>query len=202
MSGGVDFKDKNYALIDLLHEMSLFINGEMVESFERAWILEANSKDWGIDSSLVSKNIDINNSTLSVVDMMEEIKWEKANMFQEEEMKHILDLFSIHRGNTKKDKILLENDNQSMKDFLIEINNYEGRFAMFEQWYKRKEKEIKNRGLLVVRSLIKPDNELYKVFRNKWEKKYKGFCSKVFDKEYDMITSEELNTFIENFIRR
>jgi hypothetical protein len=33
----------------------------------------------------------MNNSSLAVVDLMEEIKWEKANMFQEDEIKYILD---------------------------------------------------------------------------------------------------------------
>lgn len=89
-----------------------------------------------------------------------------------------------------------------MKDFLLEINQYEGRFKMFEKWYKRKETEIQNRGILAIRSLIKPDNTLHKIFRKKWERKYKGYCEKVFGQEYEKISGQELNIFVENFITR
>ena len=41
----------------------------------------------------------MNNTTLAIIDLMEEVKWEKANMFQDDEIKHIIDLFSINRGN-------------------------------------------------------------------------------------------------------
>jgi len=50
-------------------------------------------------------NPDMNNSTLSIIDLMEEVKWEKANMFQEDEIKLIIDLFSINRGRSKRDKL-------------------------------------------------------------------------------------------------
>ena len=68
--------------------------------------------------------------------------------------------------------------------------------------YKRKEKEIKNRGILIIKNLVKPDKELHSIFKNKWEKKYKGSCEKVFSKEYENISSQDLAIFIDNFIRR
>jgi len=89
-----------------------------------------------------------------------------------------------------------------MTDFIKEINKYEGRFKIFEKWYKRKENEIKNRGILMIKNLVKPDKELHSIFKKKWEKKYRGSCEKVFSKVYEEITAQDLALFIDNFIRR
>jgi len=91
-------------------------------------------------------------------------------------------------GNNKRDKALWTNDQQSMRDFIQDINHYEGRFKMFEKWYKRKETEIKQRGLLAIRALIKPDKELHRIFKSKWSRKYRGHCEKVFGQDYDKIS--------------
>ena len=93
----VELKGKNLSLIDLLHELSLWINLDIIQAFERCWILEDKGKEWGINS-LVYKDTGINNSSKAVLDLMEEIKWEKANMFQNDEIEHIVDLFGIDRG--------------------------------------------------------------------------------------------------------
>ena len=81
----------------MLHELSLWINLDIIQAFERCWILEDKGKEWGINS-LVYKDTGINNSSKAVLDLMEEIKWEKANMFQNDEIEHIVDLFGIDRG--------------------------------------------------------------------------------------------------------
>jgi len=63
-----------------LHEISLFINNDIIESFEKSWLLESYVKTWHIDTSILTKNIEINNSTMAIVDLLEEVKWEKANV--------------------------------------------------------------------------------------------------------------------------
>lgn len=97
-SPNLDKKAKNFALIDLVHELSLWVNGSIISNFERSWLMRGHGQEWGINTDLVYKNTGMNNSSLAVVDLMEEIKWEKANMFQEDEIKYILDLFGIYRG--------------------------------------------------------------------------------------------------------
>jgi hypothetical protein len=88
-----------------------------------------------------------------------------------------------------------------MRDFIGDINHYEGRFRIFEKCknfdlkpnlgYKRKESEIQQRGLLAIRALIKPDKELHRIFKSKWSRKYKGYCEKVFGQEYEKISAND-----------
>ena len=71
----------------------------------------------------------------------------------------------INQTSTVDDKLYLQTDVQSLKDFIDSINAHEDRWELLEKWLYRKSDEIAKRPRQVIRSLIKSDNELNKLFK-------------------------------------
>jgi len=95
-----------------------------------------------------------------VLNYLEEQAWRRAGAFSTEEVEIIKQMFSIGRNNSHFDRQFFDNDMQSFEDYMTQINPYDNRQAMLDQWLRRKEHEINQRVNLPHEKFKKTDEEL------------------------------------------
>lgn len=84
-----------------------------------------------------------------------------AGTYDEGEVNTLQDMFSIQRNADTFDKAFFDNDMKSMREFIAKANSFDERNGLIQEWFVRKEEEIKSRVVLPDKSLQKTDNDLH-----------------------------------------
>jgi len=92
---------------------------------------------------------------------LEEVAWRMAGTYDEGEVSTLQDMFSIHRNTDTFDKAFYENDMKSMREFIAKANSFDERNQLIQEWFVRKEEEIKSRVVFPDKSMQKTDNDLH-----------------------------------------
>jgi len=84
-----------------------------------------------------------------------------AGTYDAGEVNTLQDMFSIQRNSDTFDKAFFDNDMKSMREFIAKANSFDERNQLIQEWFVRKEEEIKSRIVFPDKSLQKPDYELH-----------------------------------------
>jgi hypothetical protein len=96
-----------------------------------------------------------------VLNELEEVAWRMAGTYNEGEVHTLQDMFSIQRNADTFDKAFFDNDMKSMREFITKANSFDERNQLIQEWFVRKEEEIKSRVVFPDKSMQRPDNELH-----------------------------------------
>lgn len=120
-----------YTFNELLFELSQLLNEDILVQFRRTVGWVSAQKDWAIDlpESLSTLKY-FNNKKKLLLDRLEDLEWQRACMFSEEDIKDISNLIGLNRGLSKSDKLKLAVDRQSLLDAIAEINEYDDRWDL------------------------------------------------------------------------
>lgn len=101
---------------------------------------------------------------------------------------------------------------ESMRDFLKQINEFDDRIQLLEEWAARKEVEIKSRMVLPPKNLQKSDSQLHSLIEAKFKKARESIVSQFLIKDefrktaakknYDDLTTNELTRISESIAVR
>ena len=121
----------DYSVNELLFEVSQLLNEDILLQFRRTVGWVSAQKDWAIDlpESLSSSKY-FNNKKKLLLDRLEDLEWQRACMFSEEDIKDISNLLGLNRGLSENDWRKLAVDRQSLLDAIAEINEYDERWEL------------------------------------------------------------------------
>lgn len=203
-------RHSQYALSDLVVELSHFLDEEVVNKIETEIFSDKLRSEWGLSNDF--KVIETRNKEISLVlNELEELAWRSAGMLNEKDLEHLKAMISVKRNKDHFDKQFYENDMASFRHFAESVNIYDDRLSLLERWLVRKEDEIKQRVVRPPANLKKPDHELHDLVDKPLKVARQRLVSKLLvsdeygnpiDKEYKDLTSRELHTLTENLCLR
>jgi len=204
-------KHGEYALSDLVLEVAHFLDEEVVNRVELEIMSSRLRRDWDLPPNF--QIIETRNKEISsVINEFEEVAWRMAGVYDDQHINTLVKMFSINRNQDAYDKIFYENDMNSLKAFLHEVNNYDDRDALLQEWLYRKEKEIKSRKGVPTKAMQKPDYELFEVVDRRLKKARQQLVAKMLSndefgaskpkKDYHDLTTREIGQIAEGLAVR
>ena len=146
----------NFALSDLVLELSHFLDEDVVNKIETEIFSERMRKEWGLSKDFKageSRNKDIG----LVLNELEELAWRSAGQLDQSDLTYIESMLSVKRGKDYFDQQFFASDVESFRNFVSQANDYDARIELIERWIVRKEDEIKSRVQLPPEALKKSD---------------------------------------------
>ena len=192
----------NYALNDIVLELSHFLDDEVINRVEMEVLSSKLSQDWGLPKDF--KIIETRNKEIGMVlNELEEVAWRMSGMFDQKDMETLETMFSINRNKDFFDKQYYKSDMQSMKEFLHQTNSCDNRAKLLEDWVSRKELEIKARIVLPPNSFKKSDSAIFEKVDHKLKAAREKIVAKMLEtdefgnkikdgKSYKDLTTTEL----------
>ena len=134
----------NYALNDLVLELSNFLEEDTVRKVELSLLEGSLKKTWKLqdDFRLVEQR---NKEVDYTLKELEEIKWRLGAALDQNDLSTMENMLGVDRGLDKFDQEFIGIDVESLKEFFNQANDYDDRVTLLENWFCRKEEEIKMR---------------------------------------------------------
>ena len=121
----------SFLLNDLVFEFNQISNTSLIPQFEQYLKHKTISENWDIPAPLSTFNFSgVNNTKKYLLDKIEKTNWKKNLKFSEEEISKFKEMFSLGRGSSKYDKLMLELDLESFEQFLEQVNDLDNREDM------------------------------------------------------------------------
>jgi hypothetical protein len=153
-------KHKNFAVNDIVLELSHFLDEEVINKVEMEIFQEKIKSEWNLSKQF--KLVETRNKEIGlVINELEEVAWRIAGMIDDNEFETVKKMVSIQRNLDLFDREYYENDMKSMKEYFNSVNAYDNRINLIEQWIMRKEDEFKSRVNRPPAHLKKIDSELF-----------------------------------------
>lgn len=131
-------KHGQYALNDLVLELSHFLDEEVVNKVESELLSDRMRHEWGVTRDF--KIVETRNKEISMVlNELEELAFRSAGEFDSKDLEYIKGQLSVARNKDIFDKTFFENDMKSLEGFLTEANKFDNRIDLLERWIRRKE---------------------------------------------------------------
>ena len=152
--------DGEFALNDLVLELSHFIDEETVNRVEMELMSQRIKEEWGLPADF--KVIETRNKEVGmVINELEEMIWRVTGVFDQRDKDGLVQMFSVNRNKDYFDQLYYEQDMQSMKDFVDQIACFDDKNKLLEEWVVRKELEIKSRRGPPTKKFQQPDQALF-----------------------------------------
>merc|ERR1712166_1728419 len=153
-------KHGGFALNDLILELSHFLDEEVINRVDMDIMSSRIREEWDLPKDF--QVIETPNKEISIVlNELEEVAWRMAGTYNEGEVSTLQDMFSIQRNTDTFDKAFYENDMKSMREFIAKANSFDERNQLIQEWFVRKEEEIKSRIVFPDKSMQKTDDVLH-----------------------------------------
>ena len=115
-----------YALNDLVCELSLFCDNETIRKVEHSMLESSLQREWDLsgDFKLVqgrNKEVDL------VLQELEEVAWRAAGQFNQDEVSHLQEMVMVGRGGDSFDRAFVEQDMGSLINFFNRVNSFDER---------------------------------------------------------------------------
>lgn len=126
---------------DLVLELAHLIDDETINRVELEMMSQRIRTDWKLPKDF--HIIETRNKEIGLLlNQMEEIAWRTSGMINEGDMESLQRVLSVGRNQDYFDRQFYNQDMQSFSDFVNQVNRYDDRAQLLEEWIYRKEKEI------------------------------------------------------------
>ena len=132
---GFEYREEwaDFSVNEVLFELLELMNLDLLQEFRRVSKWQAVDKDWMIGvEGCFNKNAYFHNKKKMLLDRLEDMEWQKAGMFTEEDTKDLGNLLGMNRGKSDRDKKKLKVDKQSLFQFIEKINEFDERWELLE----------------------------------------------------------------------
>lgn len=141
-----------FAVNDLVLELSHLLDEETINRVELEMMAKRIRSDWQLPDDF--QIIETRNKEIGLLlNQMEEVAWRTSGMINEGDMESLQRVLSVGRNQDYFDRQFYNQDMQSLSDFVNQVNRFDDRAQLLEEWIYRKEKEIESRTMLPSKGL-------------------------------------------------
>lgn len=149
-----------YAVNDIVLELSHLLDPETLRKVELTMLEDTLKREWNLQEAFRLANPRNKEADLAQKEL-EEVSWRISTAFSDSEYESVREMVSVDRNWRAFDKEFYSLDMESLDQFFQQVNTFDDRMRLLENWICRKEQEYRTRVNLPTPELQRPDGEIH-----------------------------------------